>query len=652
MLVDPNVACPSPADVKQRWQDCVNDMLEIRRNFRLNEAFVHGQQWVAWNNSRLDLDMLQHQNAEDAKYRQTVNKLRPRTTGYLARLLRTPLQFEPQPEGVDAEDMRRARISQQVLTVESHRHQWEQVRAQALRFALYGGVSAVAWEPGFDKSSETIPDPATGEHIAMPARPAVTITALSPVEFGIEPGSRTQDDATWWVRATTLTPAQAQERYQLDKEPPADAETVTSAMHRSLMSRVNANSKSKSCMLYVYYHRPCKKYPAGCVVHVIDGKHVQVTAWPFDNKDRLNLFVFSQTEIAGTWKGDTFLTDARPIQVAYNRVYTTINAHLGRADAAKLVVPMGAMLSDADDEWTGEVGEVVRVSGEGPVPQWMQPPQVARWLREHAAGLEGELDDLFSAHMVTRGEAPGDRNSGLALSILAEKDETPLGIVAANQQRGWQVIGEEVLRLNRSLMGTIDRKLQRPAVIQDVLPGKPGQPPTKVEWSAADLPEHPVVHVPLDSVMPRSHAATQELMLRLSQSFPQMFQQMTPGQLATVLHTPDPTAFATIIDPQESLADWENARMTVGAQDEEVEIAEWHDHEVHVRKHNELRASAAYREAPDEVREYIDLHIDAHARLAAEEQQKMLAQQMQQQMMMAGAQVPQPTPDEQETQPA
>jgi hypothetical protein len=304
------------------------------------------------------------------------------------------------------------------------------------------------------------------------------------------------------------------------------------------------------------------------------------------------------------------------------------------------------MLSDADDDWSGEVGEIIRTSGEGQMPQWMQPPQVARWIREHQSSLEQELDDLFSAHSVTRGEAPGDRNSGLALSILAEKDETPLGMVAANQQRGWQVVGEEVLSLNRSLMGTIDAKLGKPMPVNDVLPGKPGMPAAKVEWSAADIPEFPVVHVPLDSVMPKSHAATQELLLRFAQSFPQMFQTMTPGQLANVLHAPDPTAFSLVADPQETLAEWENGRMTVGVMDEEVEIAQWHDHDVHVRKHNELRASSAYRDAPDEVRQYIDLHIDAHAKLAAEEAQAMMMQQLQQQMMM---QPPVPTnPDEQE----
>ena len=94
--------------------------------------------------------------------------------------------------------------------------------------------------------------------------------------------------------------------------------------------------------------------------------------------------------------------------------------------------------------------------------------------------------------------------------------------------------------------------------------------------------------------------------------------------------------------------------MVVGAQDSEVEIADWHDHDVHVQAHNKLRASAAYREAQPQVREYIDLHIDAHAKLAQDEQMQQMMQQMQMQQMMAAQQgVPMgQDPEEQtETQP-
>ena len=107
-----------------------------------------------------------------------------------------------------------------------------------------------------------------------------------------------------------------------------------------------------------------------------------------------------------------------------------------------------------------------------------------------------------------------------------------------------------------------------------------------------------------------------------------------------MLQAPEPSLFTQVADPQVALAQWENGRMTVGADDTEVEIADWHDHDKHVQEHNKLRASAAYRNADPAIRQYIDLHITAHARLAQQQMQAQQMQQMQQQIVQQ--QQPQP----------
>jgi hypothetical protein len=349
--------------------------------------------------------------------------------------------------------------------------------------------------------------------------------------------------------------------------------------------------------------------------------------------------VFIQTPVGGSWKGETIINDARPLQRSLNKVYTSINRHIGKADNARMILPMGAVIGEEDDI-TGDVGEVIRTDpGAGNEPHWMNAPQIPRWLREHKDDLTSELDDLFSTHDVTSGRAPGDRNSGLALSILAEKDETPLGMMAANQQRGWQRIAEGVLATMRHLMTKVDEataaKGAQPMTVNDVRMSDDGMP-QQVAWSAADLPADPVVHVPLESVMPRSTAARQEMMLSLAQQFPEMFGQFTPTQLANVLGISDPSAFAASADTQANQALWENSRMILGVGDEEVFIDDWHDHQKHIRYHNDLRSESAYRNASDEIRQYIDDHIEAHAVLFTQAQQQAAQAQLEQQMAMMG----------------
>lgn len=611
--------CPTAAEVKRKWDDIVDDMLDIRRNFWLNHEYFMGNQWIRWDDSSSSAQILDFQSGGEAETRVTVNKIKPRTLSLLARSTRVPLAFEPRPNGVDAEAQKRASRARQILEVEAHRADWEQIRADEVLNTLLGAVSAISVEPDWEYDAEPVVNIDDGEELRLPVRPAMKLTALSAAEFGLEPGTRSQADARYWMRETTLTPEQAQERYGLDHVPAADADTATtSVMHRALLQRRGGGLRksARATRVLVYYERPSKRSP-GCILHVIGDQIVQESKWSFPFKDHLNLAVFVQTPIGSTWKGETILNDARQLQKNYNMAFTSINRHIGKADGAKMILPMGAII-DEDESINGDPAEVIRVDPNAGEPHWMNAPQVPRFVREHIEKIEAEMDDLFSTHAVSRGQAPGDRNSGLALSILAEKDETPLGPMASNQQRGWQKIAEMVLNTMRHLLAGVDAALeeagQDPMEVHDVSMRDDGTA-TDVIWGSKDLPVATVVHVPLESVMPRSQAAIMDAMIRLAQSFPELFQGLTPGQLAAVLRTPDTTAFARIKDPQVSFADWENTRMLAGADDDEVFADEWHDHDAHIATHNDMRASAEYRNAPPEVQEYIDNHIEAHAKL-------------------------------------
>lgn len=626
---------PDAAKIKDLWQKCVEDMLDVRRNYWLNTSYFHGDQWVGWNDSSATVTLLEFADAQDQRTRTTVNKFKPRIVSLMARLLRTELDFESRPGGVDDGALRKARIERQVLLTKHHRDDWELIRRDCLHNVLLGGVAAICIEPSWEFETEPVVDMLTGEEFHMPERPSIKLTAMSPVEFGIEPGTRSTRDARWWIRCTTLTPAQAKIRYNLDKEPEADSDSEMTPMQRSLVNNRNQyRPKSTATMVYTYYERPSDQSP-GCVLHVVNGKIVETSPWYFDFTDRLNLRVFVQTPMQGTWKGDTIANDARQLQKNYNRAYSSINAHIGKADNARMMVPLGSI--NEDTELTGEAAEVIYYDpSNGGEPHWMNAPQVPRWLREHIDQLGMEMDDLFSTHAVTRGVAPGDRNSGLALSVLAEKDDTPLGLMATDQQRGWQDIAEMVLRTERYLLMQASPQGAPEMEVTDILDKMgPNGAPLEVTYRAQDISENPIINIPLDAVLPKSQVATQDMMLKLAQSFPMMFQSFGPSELAKILQVPDPTAFANIHDADIGLAEWENGRMISGADDREVQVTDWQDHDKHIQQHNRLRNSASYREADQAIQNYIDLHVQAHTMVA---QQQM----MQKAQMMAPASM-QPT---------
>lgn len=643
---------PTAARITEMWRHCVDDQLDMRRDYGLNECFFRGDQWIGWNDAAGNVDLLPF--TEDApQHRATVNKIKPRTITFMARLLGTPLTFEPRPGGVDVDALRKARLAGQVLDVKSHRDKWESIRRDAVQHAMFGGVAAVCLEPDWEYGGDDIiVDEETGDTIRTPTRPRTALSALSVLQFGIEPGTDDVCDARWWIRMTTLTPEQAQIRYKLPDPPAPDASRSASVMGRAMWGRRKQSNIARTTAVYVYYEKPSEVSP-GCVLHVVGDVVVQQSGWPF-SFDELNLFTFAQTPDAGSWRGSTILSDARKLQVTINMAQTTINAHLGKVDNPRLLMPMGSVL-EGEDELSGDVGETIRWDpASGAPPAWLAAPMMQRWLPDIIPSMEAQMDDLFSSHATTRGQAPGDRNSGLALSILAEKDETPLGIMARNQQQGWQDIAEKVLMTEKALMHLHDTSMSD-AYTQGQQDGSiaPGEEaprmsvtdvqmaqndngssfPQEVTWTADDLPDNPVVTVPLDSVMPRSQAAVQDTMLKMAANpaFVKMFQNMTPGQLASTLKVPQATAFAVYANHQETEADWENGRMAAGAGDDQVIVQTWQNHDVHVQKHNELRSSAAYRKATPEEKAFIDSHVDAHAALAAEQ----MAAQQQAQLLQA-----------------
>jgi hypothetical protein len=146
------------------------------------------------------------------------------------------------------------------------------------------------------------------------------------------------------------------------------------------------------------------------------------------------------------------------------------------------------------------------------------------------------------------------------------------------------------------------------------------------EWTAEDIEEYPQVKVPLDATAPRSKIATQSVITSLAQQFPQAFQNVDGTALARMLDLPDPRGFLGSTDPDVTKAEWENGLLMQAVP---VMPADFDDHAKHIAQHNRERKSPAYELANPEVRQTIDLHIQAHQTMAAEEAMQQMAQMQQ-----------------------
>jgi hypothetical protein len=593
-------------------------LVKERRDYWLNGSYYLGQQWIWWDSTRTLVQELDYRTEAEKDSRITVDKYGPRLSSLLARMMRSELVFEVQPQGTDDASMRKQRLQEQLLIAEQHERDWELTRETALLQAFFGGAAAICvdWDP--EMGDDFYVDMQTG--VAIPDG-GVRLTPLGINEFTLEPGTQDPADARWWIRATSLPPAQVKERYNLDWMPSPDAEAVLTSRARSILMRRPGNQSPQTTMVYVYYERPTPTTP-GCIVHVVNNKIVlQEDGWPFPFP-HLNVALFRQKKIPNTWVGHTLCTPARDVQYAYNRARSTIMEHMRKAANARLMIPAGSI--DDADIITVDPGDTLEYNAELGEPHWQTAPDVPRWISNEAAALEMELDDIFHTHSVSRGQAPGDRNSGLALSLLAEKDDTPLGPMARDQAKGWAVIAQMTLMLYR--MNAEASGMRRKATIIN----EHGQP-LDISWGAQDIDEKPKVVVPLDATSPRSKLATQSVITALADRFPQAFQNIDPLALAKMLDLPDPKGYLAQVDPDASKAQWENGLLMQGVP---VVPEDFDLHDVHINIHNRERKSPAYELADPAVKEIIDLHVMAHQRMLMGDTQAAL--DAQQAMMQAG----------------
>ena len=612
---------PKPADVIELWNKADTYLLKERRDYWMNASYYAGLQWIWWDHTRNIVQELDYANDAEKFTRITVDKFGPRVTNLVARLTRSPLVWEVEPSGIDDSNLRRQRLQEQLLLSEAYEQGWDDIREEALLQTLFGGVSAISvdWDP--DMGEVVAVDPVTA--IPIPAG-GVRLTPLSISEFTLEPGSADETNARYWIRCIALPPEQVKERYKLDFLPQPDAEAALSSRHRTLLSRRPQGQPPRLTLVYCYYERPTDTTP-GCVVHVVNGKQVYAygdgRGWPFPFP-HLNIVLPCQRRIPRTWVGHTLLSPARDIQYAYNRARSTILEHMRKAANARLMVPVGSI--EDSDTVTTDPADILEYNSEIGEPHWQTAPDVPRWISNEAAQLEMEMDDIFFTHSVSRGQAPGDRNSGLALSVLAEKDDTPLGPMARNQSQVWAKVGSMTLQLYRMYA-------EQSGMVRSQTLTTPQGATVQFSWSAEDIDPYPVVKVPLDATAPRSKIATQSILTSLADRFPQAFANLDPLAIARMLDLPDPKGYLATTDPDIAKAEWENGLLMQAVA---VMPAMFDDHAKHIAQHNRERKSPAYELASDEIRQTIDVHIQAHEALAMEEAQRQLAAMQQ----MPGAQ--------------
>jgi hypothetical protein len=337
------------------------------------------------------------------------------------------------------------------------------------------------------------------------------------------------------------------------------------------------------------------------VVTVVNETVVSESPWPFSFSDRLNIAIATVQPLHATWLGHTPVSDAVPIQALYNASWSSIIEHLRQAGNARLWVPMGSV--DDVEELTDTPGEVVEYNPIGNLrPVYESPPAMPDWWIRQPSMLGEALDDVLGTHDISRGVAPGGVESGVALSILSENDDTPVGAFAKELGECWGRVATMVLKVLEQHV-----RESRTATIT-----MPSGVPEVVQWTGGDLAGQTVAEVPIDAVLPRSRAAQAAYAMQLYDRGIIKSAQ----DLAKIADLPDQDDLLEGIDPDTARARRENYQMAVGVPRTVDQIDE---HANHLNVHRAFMKSDRYEHLGPEAQYLFVNHLAAHEMYAAQQ---------------------------------
>jgi len=224
--------------------------------------------------------------------------------------------------------------------------------------------------------------------------------------------------------------------------------------------------------------------------------------------------------------------------------------------------------------------------------------------------LKELIDDIMGVHDVSRGSAPANIESGLGLSILAEKDSSPVG------------------RLIKQTMWAFDRTSQMNLMLfEKYATGKrtatvrEGRTPTRTQWTGKDIQGQINIRVPVDAIQPKSRAAMQAF----ADKAMEMGLITNVIQYAKVADLPGQEDIIAAAAPDAAKARRENAAFEMS---EVLLPAPFDDHAIHIEMHNEFRKTQRYELLSDDDRETVDLHVQAHETISAQAAGKAQMQSM------------------------
>lgn len=434
------------AYVIQEYERRRIERLYFELKWQLNLAFIEGEQYQYI--SDITNDLVEYPKLLKAQEREAYNHILPIWLTRLSKLSRLNLTYKARPSSSDSDDVNNAYITTKVLEnwVQSNRLNEAQNEANAWMEATGTVIWKSIWNNNQGMRLGMTLDENGNTKLVREGEPENVV--CSP--FEIFPDSSYNQNIKACksiIHARAVNPDYIFDNFGIDL-PGTKLNIFSSGLsiiHNISNRERGADTKQKDdvIMLYEYYEVPSSEYPNGKFWICCDNynKLLYEGELPFVNSRYNNRelpFDLQRSIIRpGYFWGKTVIDSLIPVQRRYNAIKNRMTEYLKSVAVGIIVVDEAtAELNNLETEGIapGDIITYNKVEGTQ-IPTYMQtPPLPNAFFNQESTDLANFTKISGVSEISRDSSAPTGVESGRALNILSEQDETRLSLTARQIQ--------------------------------------------------------------------------------------------------------------------------------------------------------------------------------------------------------------------------
>lgn len=450
------------------------------------------------------------------------------------------------------------------------------------------------------------------------------LAVVSPFDIYPDPYARTMQDCRWMIHSQFMSVEACEDVYRgirkanMKMIQETGTQSLTSVENRIFSNYGIGDKNLPGVTLYEYWEPPNASKPKGEFIAYTTAGIVYRSDYPY-NHGKLPFTHAGHVErVASKWHSSV-MDFVRPIQMELNRTESQIIENRNLANGLWMI-PAEVTLSAPI---TGEARQ--KIDWEGPPnldPQswFIQPQGMAQWVGQEPDRLKATAFDVVAQHEVSRGGTPGRVESGQAIQLLQETDDSVMKDTIHSLEEavsdGFAMAAQLYKQYGSAEM--LVRAYDKDGMVE-------------VQKLKKDLiPIDMRVRVQTTTGLPQTIAGKWDRVLNLLQ-----YQVITPERAIELLDLSSEDPELTPDAQDRKNQNRENNLMLEG---ELVTPSQWDNHDVHIEELNKCRKTEEYRRAVAQnpfIAQRFQFHEDKHKELRSLVDVEMA--QRQQAMAMAAA---------------